>query len=112
MNNIKYQRMMAQKEPIPVAGAVVVPQQRRVLWKNVCLLGDEQRECMVEMSKNKLKFYIVAVDLAIFRYHIIELWSAQAKKLLQACDGSLEKLMTYLEFRYGKLQIKDYDLLI
>jgi hypothetical protein len=83
-----------------------------VLWKNVCLLGDEQRECMVEMSRNKLKFYIVAVDLAIFRYHIIELWSAQAKKLMQACDGSLEKLMTYLEFRYGKLQIKDYDLLI
>lgn len=67
---------------------------------------------MVEMSRNKLKFYIVAVDLAIFRYHIIELWSAQAKKLMQACDGSLEKLMTYLEFRYGKLQIKDYDLLI
>ena len=78
----------------------------------MCLLGDEQRECMVEMSRNKLKFYIVAVDLAIFRYHIIELWSAQAKKLMQACDGSLEKLMTYLEFRYGKLQIKDYDLLI
>jgi hypothetical protein len=49
--------------PIPVSGPVIVPNERVVLWKNVCKLGNECRECIVEMSKTKMKFYIVALDL-------------------------------------------------
>ena len=85
---------------------------RKVTWKNVCLLGDEMRECLVEMSHTKLKFYIVALDLEIGKFHVIELWKTQSNKLIKACDNNLEKLMTYLEFRFGVLQIKDYDLLV
>ena len=70
------------------------------------------RECLVEMSHTKLKFYIVALDLEIGKFHVIELWKTQSNKLIKACDNQLEKLMTYLEFRFGVLQIKDYDLLV
>jgi len=49
--------------PIPVSGPVPVPAIRTVLWKNVCKIGNECRECIVEMSKTKMKFYIVALDL-------------------------------------------------
>jgi hypothetical protein len=67
---------------------------------------------MVEMSRNKLKFYIVALDLQYAKFHVIELWRVQANKVIKACGGSSERLMTFLEFKYGNLQIKDYDLLI
>ena len=64
------------------------------------------------MSRTKLKFYIVALDLQYAKYHVIELWRAQSEKLLKACGGSSERLMTFLEFKYGVIQIKDYDLLL
>jgi hypothetical protein len=51
-----------------------VPAERKVLWKNVCMLGLEQRECILEMSRTKTKFYIVAVDLEIGKYHVIDLF--------------------------------------
>jgi hypothetical protein len=43
---------------------------------------------------------------------VIELWTSQANNVLKACDNSLEKLMGFLEFKYGKLQIKDLDVLV
>ena len=55
------------------------------------------------MSGVKLKFYIVALDLEFGKYHVIEMWKPQAKKILNACSKSMEQLMTFLEFRYGKL---------
>ena len=82
------------------------------MWKNVCLIGDDLRECIVEMSRTKLKFYIVALDLQYGKYHVIELWRAQADKIMKACGGSSVKLMTFLQFKYGVMQIKDYDLLL
>jgi len=103
MTNPKYKRLMIQQEPLQVSGKVALTAKRKVVWKNVCLLGDEMRECLVEMSNTKLKFYVVALDLEIGKFHVIELWRAQATKLIKACDNSLEKLMTYLEFRYGVL---------
>ena len=85
------------------SGQVIVPRKRNVFWKNVCTIGDEHRECLVEMSGVKLKFYIVALDLEFGKYHVIEMWKSQAKKILNACSKSMEQLMTFLEFRYGKL---------
>ena len=52
--SLKYQKMMADPEqPIPISGAKEVPVSRNVLWKNVCMLGIEKRECIVEMSRTK-----------------------------------------------------------
>jgi hypothetical protein len=112
MNNPRYQRLMNQLEPIPVTGQHLLTQERLVLWRNVCLIGDEMKECIVEMSKTKLKFFIVVLELEIGKFHVIEMWKLQANKLIKACGDSIEHLMTYLEFKFGVLQIKDYDLLI
>jgi hypothetical protein len=76
------------------------------------MLGIEKRECIVEMSRTKTKFYIVALDLEFFKYHVIELFRPQANKILKACDNSLSKLMRFLEFRFGTLCIKDMELLV
>jgi len=64
-SNPKFIKMMADKrQPIPVSGqAASIPKDRKVVWKNVCKIGEESRECIVEMSLTKTKFYIVAVDL-------------------------------------------------
>lgn len=55
------------------------------------------------MSRTKIKFYIVAVDLQIFKYHVIELFRAQANKILLACDNNLYRFMSSLQFKFGVL---------
>ena len=55
------------------------------------------------MSRTKIKFYIVAVDLQIFKYHVIELYRAQANKIILACNNNLVKLMSSLQFKFGVL---------
>lgn len=64
------------------------------------------------MSRTKTKFFIVAIDLEFFKYHVLELYRPQANKILKGCDNSLMKLMTFLEFRFGTLCIKDMELLL
>jgi hypothetical protein len=83
--------MYNEKEPIPISGPKAtgqnaVPRERKVVWKKLCLIQDfdedsqkykiNDRECIIEMSRTKIKFYIVAVDLQIFKYHVIELYRA------------------------------------
>ena len=46
------------------------------------------------------------------KIHLIELWRAQAEKVVKACDGSLAKLMTYLDFKFGVLKIKEFEMLL
>ena len=57
------------------------------------------------MSYTKTKFYIVALDLEIHKYSIIELFRPQATKIIKACgnqiDGNenvnnFQRLMTFL----------------
>ena len=93
-------------------GRVTLPNERIVLWKNICIIGDDRREGIVEFSFVKLKFYIVAYDIETTKIHVIELWRAQGEKLIKACHCDLEKLMTYLEFKFGVLKIKEYDVLL
>ena len=34
------------------------------------------KECLIEMSRRKLKFYILALDLQMDKFHVLELWLA------------------------------------
>jgi hypothetical protein len=111
-DNPRVQKLLSQKEPIHMSGQVIISEQRKVLWKRICVIGEDLRECLIEMSVLKLKFYIVALDLDSGKYHVIEMWKAQAGKILEACNKSMEKLMEQLEFKYGKLMIKDQNVLL
>jgi len=64
------------------------------------------------MSSTKTKFYIAALDLFSNKYHTVDFFQAQAKKLMRACDGDLEKLMKMLDFKLGKMYIKHFDILL
>lgn len=51
------------------------------------MIGEENRECIIEMSYTKTKFYIVALELENERYSVIELWKPQANKIIKACGN-------------------------
>ena len=89
-----------------MSGPILLDKSRKIIWRNLCMIGKHHIECVVEMSMIKSKFYIVALDLYANRYHVIELWMQQAQKLVKACDQDLEKLMKMLDFKLGKLYIK------
>ena len=103
-----------------------MPLDRRVVWKRVCRITDvssviggtsekpeyDRRECIIEMSRNKTRFWIIAVDLVTHKYSVLELFRVQADKILKAVDNSLNMLMKYLEFRFGTLCIKDMEMLL
>ena len=66
--------MMATNNPIEVSGPKTIPTDREVVWKNICSIGDEKRECIIEMSYTKTKFYIVALDMEYKKYSTVELF--------------------------------------
>ena len=61
---------------------------------------------------SKFKFHIFAIDLENGHQHFTEMWRAQTRNVMKACDNNMAKLMTFLEFKYGKLMIKDFELLL
>ena len=93
-------------------GPVILPLDRVLIWRNLCMLGPQYIECVVEMSKYKQKFYILAYDIFANKFHVIDLFFHQASKLIRACDGALEKVMKLLDFQMGKMYIKHYDIMM
>jgi hypothetical protein len=79
-----------------VDGPFQPPKDRETLWKNLCLIGHQNTECIVEFSRTPNKFFIVALDISKNRYHVIQLFRQQANKLLKVCDSDLERLMKML----------------
>ena len=70
---------------MPVSGPVLLPTDRSVVWRNLCMIGDRFSECIVEFSENSNKFFICAFEIAFDRYHTIILFKKQSQKLLKAC---------------------------
>ena len=122
-SNPRFMKMMQREdEPIPISGPKLLPTDRQVIWKKVCIIGELCRECIVEMSHTKTKFYIVSLDLEYNHYSTIEMFRPQATKLIKACasindpetleQSALHRLMTYLDYKFGQLCIKDKELLM
>ena len=85
-SNPRFMKMMQREdEPIPISGPKLLPIDRQVIWKKVCIIGELCRECIVEMSHTKTKFYIVSLDLEYNHYSTIEMFRPQATKLIKAC---------------------------
>lgn len=53
---------------------ITPPEDREVLWKNLCVIGWNSTECILEFSRSQKKFYIVAHELLLNRFHVIELF--------------------------------------
>lgn len=57
-----------------MTGQKILDQARTLIWRNLCMIGPQYIECIVEFSKHKSKFFILAYDLFSKKYHIIELF--------------------------------------
>ena len=73
----KIVKLMKSKEPMPVVlvQGMEPPRDRTILWRNLCMIGGEFIECLVEMSNNKNKFYISAFDCMSEEYHVVSLFN-------------------------------------
>lgn len=57
------------------------------------MIGDDIDESTIEISKTKNKFYIISYHLMSMRFQVIEMFKAQGRKLMCACDESFTKLI-------------------
>jgi len=67
-------KILIAKGPIDMHGPVLLDRRRKVLWRNLCMIGKHHIECIIEMSMHRNKFYIVALDLYANKFHVVELW--------------------------------------
>jgi hypothetical protein len=95
-----------------VSGPKLVEPERQVLWRQSIVVDGDIDESIIEISKTKNKFIIVAYNQGTLRYQVIDMFRAQGRKLLASCEESFTKLMTLLEYKFGKLLIKDQASLI
>lgn len=56
----KLVKLMMKSKAIIVSGQNLIDQERIVLWKQHAFIGQDKDESVVEISKTKNKFYIVA----------------------------------------------------
>lgn len=73
-NDPKVLKILIMKGAMDMSGPVLLEKTRKVLWRNLCMIGKHHIECIVEMSMHKSKFFIVALDLYANQYHVVELW--------------------------------------
>lgn len=45
-------KVLTSKHPCEVSGPVLLPKDRQSLWKNLCMIGSNHIECIVEFSRN------------------------------------------------------------
>ena len=76
------------------------------------MIGSNHIECVVEFSRTKLHFYIMAWDIFFNKYHVIEMHRQQANKMLKACDSDLERIMKMLDFKLNKMVIRHFEILM
>ena len=67
-------KILVAKGPMEMSGAVLLDKKRKVLWRNLCMIGKHHIECIVEFSMYRSKFFITALDLFSNQYHVVELW--------------------------------------
>ena len=78
-----------------------------MLYRKIHTAG--KKDYVVEISKTKIKYYIVSVRLTrARRVQILEFYSKQAEKLIKACGGIIS-LARRIEFPFNTLSIRDVN---
>ena len=108
----KLRKFMKTLVPMQVSGPKLIETDREVLWRQTTILQDDIDESLVEISKSKNRFYIVCYNSGNLTYQVIDMFRMQGRKLMFACDQLFTKLISLLEYKFGKLVIRDYETLI
>ena len=98
--------------PMQVSGPKLIEQDRQVLWRQTTLLSDDLDDSLVEISKSKNRFYVVAYNSGSLKYQVIDMFRMIGRKLMFACDQLFTKLISLLEYKFGKLVIRDFETLL
>jgi hypothetical protein len=64
---------------------------------------------LVEISRNKQKFYIIVVDHNQQKDYVVELTEKLAQKYVLECGNNFERLISRLYFKFGRLQMTDVN---
>ena len=73
-NDQRVLKILISKSPMDMHGPILLDKARKVLWRNLCMIGKHHIECIVEMCMLKSKFYIIALDMYANQFHVVELW--------------------------------------
>ena len=78
-----------------------------MLYRKIHTAG--KKDYVVEISKTKIKYYIVSVRLTrARRVQILEFYSKQAEKLIKVCGG-IVSLARRIEFPFNTLSVRDVN---
>ena len=87
--------MIQGKKPMNIEGEQMqkLPSERKVLWRNLCVIDTSQLECVVEFSKSPNKFNVCCYEIDRKLYHTIQLYAKQAQRILASLDNDYTNLM-------------------
>lgn len=87
-----------------------VSEDRQVVWRNLCMIGLNAVECVVEFSNQLNRFIICVYDIQKDKHHLICLFEKQANKLMKLVNSEYQTLMLLLDFnKFGKLIIQNVN---
>ena len=64
-----------------------VSKDRKIVWRNLCMIGVNSVECVVEFSHSPNRFNICVFDIQNDKHHLICLFEKQANKLLKIVNS-------------------------
>ena len=76
------------------------------------MLNGDLDDSLVEISKSKHRFYVVTYNSGTLKYQVIDMFRMVGRKLMFACDQLFTKLISLLDYKFGKLIIRDFETLI
>ena len=72
INERKLSKVMQKYKPLTVSGQESIDNNRIVLWKQYAYFGsDPDTKFLIEISKNKHRFFIVAMNMTNNAYHTL-----------------------------------------
>ena len=72
----KMRSFMKNLVPMKVSGPKLIENDRKVIWRQATVIGDDLDESLVEISKTKHKMFIVSYNSGSLRFQIIEMYRA------------------------------------
>ncbi|CAI2368505.1 unnamed protein product [Moneuplotes crassus] len=101
----------ARLSPMKITGAdIQVDDNRKIIYRKIHKFN--KKNFLIEIGKTKVRYFIVVIELSKKqRTQAIELHSKQAKKIITNCGG-VEELAKHIEFKFGKIVIKDLNKLL
>ncbi|CAI2368750.1 unnamed protein product [Moneuplotes crassus] len=101
----------AKLSPMKITGANInVENKRKIIYRKIHKY--QNKTYLIEIGKTKTKYFIVAIELSKQqKIQAKEIHAKQAKKLIKNCGG-IDHFANNIDFKFGKIVIKNMDKLL